>query len=185
MRNKHLTMILIMMALTILIVAPGYAQKIAYQSGDKVGQVGLGINYTGIYGSSTLPPISAAFEIARTDNWGVGGFLAFAGSEETWKWYGEEYGWDYTYIGVGGRMLYHYGVFDHEKVDTYVGLALGYNIVSASVIGLERNNSASSSFLMYGGFLGGRYYFRPNMSVFTEFGYGGLGVATVGLSLQF
>ena len=143
------------------------------------------MRYTGIYGRSTLPPISAAFEIARSDNLGLGGFVAFAGSEQTWDLFGDEYGWKYTYIGVGGRVLYHYGLFDYEHVDTYVGIAVGYNIVSATIIGSERDNSASTGFLMYGGFLGGRYYFRPNMAVFTELGYGGLGTATVGLSVKF
>ncbi len=164
----------------------GYAQEIAFDKSDKVFQVGVGMGYGGLYGSSTLLPISGTFEMGYNDNISLGGFAAYASSEDTWDNYGNERGYEYTYMGIGVRGAYHYGLFDSEKIDTYVGMALGYNLVSVSTIGFgEYDASAEGNFLLYGGFVGLRYFFKPNIGVYTELGYGGLGNATVGLSLKF
>jgi len=168
-----------------LLPVSGYAQKIAFDKSDKIFQAGVGIGYGGIYGSSTIPPISGTFDMGYSKNLSLGGFVAYASSEDTWNYLGNERGWEYTYIGLGARGAYHYGLFDSEQIDTYAGLALGYNMVSVSTIGSGFNNSASGSFLLYGGFVGLRYFFNPNMGVYTELGYGGLGNATVGLSFKF
>jgi len=163
----------------------GYAQEIAFDKSDKVFQLGVGMGYGGLYGSSTLPAISGTFEMGYNDNISLGGFAAYASSEDTWEYYDDnEYGFEYNYIGLGVRGAYHYGLFDSKKIDTYAGMALGYNLVSVSTVGFD-DASAEGSFLLYGGFMGLRYFFKPNFGVYTELGYGGLGNATVGLSLKF
>jgi len=169
-----------------LLPVSGYAQS-AFDKSDKIFQLGVGMGYGGIYGSSTIPPISGTFEKGYNENISLGGFVAYASSEETYDFFGEEYGWEYSYIGVGIRSAYHYGLFDSEKIDTYAGLTLGYNLVSVSEINSAYGGSASASgsFLLLGGFMGLRYFFTPKIGVYTELGYGGLGNATVGLSLKF
>jgi len=168
-----------------LLPVSGYAQKIAFDKSDKIVQAGVSVGYGGLYGSSILPPISGTFEMGYNENISLGGFVAYTSSEDIWTYSGNEYGWEYSYIGFGTRGAYHYGLFDSEQIDTYVGLALGYNIVSVSTIGSGRSSSASGSYLLSGGFVGLRYFFKPNMAVYTELGYGGLGNATVGLSFKF
>jgi len=168
-----------------LLPVSGYAQKIAFDKSDKIFQVGVGMGYGGVYGDSTIPPISATFEKGFNENVSIGGFVAYTSSEDIWSTVGEEYGWEYSYIGIGGRGAYHYGLFDSENIDTYAGLTLGYSMVSVSTIGSGWSGSASGSYLLFGGFAGLRYFFRPNMAVYTELGYGGLGNAVVGLSFKF
>lgn len=164
----------------------GYAEKIAFEKGDKIFQagLGLGVGYGGIYGESTTPVISGAFDLGYSDRISIGGIVSYTSSEETYSFFGNEYGWEYTYLGIGGRGAYHYGVFDSDKIDTYAGITLGYNFVTVSDIGSFGFGSASGSYLLYGGFAGLRYFFKPNLAVFGELGYG-TGLGTVGLSWKF
>ncbi len=168
-----------------LLPVSGYAQKIAFDKSDKIFQVGVGMGYGGIYGDSILPPISGTFDMGYNKNISIGGFVAYSSSEDIFSTGGDEYGWEYSYIGFGGRGAYHYGLFDSKNIDTYAGLTLGYNVVSISTIGSGYSGSASGSYMLFGGFLGLRYFFQPNLAVYTELGYGGLGNATVGLSFKF
>lgn len=70
------------------------------------------------------------------------------------------------------------------KIDSYAGLTLGYNIVSAKEFGtMQVGYSASSSYFLYGGHLGLRYYFSPQLGAQVELGYG-LGVINVGISYK-
>ncbi|MEN8220892.1 MAG: hypothetical protein ABFS56_31960 [Pseudomonadota bacterium] len=164
----------------------GYAEKIAFEKGDKVFQAGLGLGsgYRGIYGDSTTPVISGAFDLGYSDRISIGGIVSYTSSEDMYSFYGNRYGWEYSYLGIAARGAYHYGIFDSDKIDTYAGIALGYNTVTVSNIGSGHRGSASGSYLLYGGFVGLRYFFKPNLAVFTELGYG-LGLGTVGLSLKF
>jgi hypothetical protein len=186
MKIRNFSVILTVSGVISLSPVSGYAQKIAFDQGDKIFQAGVGLGYGGLYGDSTIPPISGTFEMGYNDNISLGGFVAYTSSEDIWSTIGgEEYGWEYSYIGIGARGAYHYGLFDSENIDTYAGLTLGYNMVSVSTIGSGWSGSASGSYLLSGGFVGLRYFFQPNMAVFTELGYGGLGNAVVGLSFKF
>jgi hypothetical protein len=70
------------------------------------------------------------------------------------------------------------------KIDSYAGLTLGYNIVSSKEIGTVRSGySASSSYFLYVGHLGLRYYFSQQLGAQVELGYG-LGVINVGISYK-
>ncbi|MBN9294792.1 MAG: hypothetical protein J0G96_12515 [Flavobacteriia bacterium] len=59
-----------------------------------------------------------------------------------------------------------------EKLDVYAGLSLGTGFSFAIP---KRNNPADGAFgmmLIYGANVGVRYYFTPNIGVYTELGYG-------------
>lgn len=59
-----------------------------------------------------------------------------------------------------------------EKLDVYAGLSLGTGFSFALP---KRNNPADGAFgmmLIYGANVGVRYYFTPNIGVYTELGYG-------------
>lgn len=159
--------------------------QIAYKAGDKNvgGMIGLG-GYGGVYGESTLPSLAASYELGFNENISIGGVAGFTSSSYTisgnWQY-------KYTYILVGARGAYHYDLLHKDNIDTYGGILIGYNIVSFS----EENRpaswpypvSASSSYLTYGGFVGGRYYFNENLGVQAELGYG-IGLLTVGVTYK-
>ena len=148
--------------------------------GDKVVNFGIGLGstlYSGAGYKAGLPPLSVSFEYALQELGpgmvGVGGYLGLS----TYKWeytYGvDTYGWKYSNIVIGARGYYHYSFLD--KLDTYAGLMLGYDIVSAKETGtlpLGITYSANGSSFIWSFFVGGRYYFTDSFAAMAELGYG-------------
>ena len=155
------------------------AQSI-FSKGDKVVNVGVGLfSYLGESGySTTIPPISASFETCIKDNLfneksslGIGGYVAYAGQKYEYM----EYDWKYSYVILGARGALHYQFVN--KLDTYGGLMLGYNIASVSGDG-----AASAGGFSYSLFVGGRYSFSQKFAAFAEIGYG---IAAIELGISF
>ena len=174
-----------LLVLAILVLSAVSFGQIAYKMGDNniSGMLGLG-GYGGIYGTSTMPAIAASYEMGYNENISIGGLAGMTGSEYSvfgsWKF-------KYTYILIGGRGAYHYDLLHKDNIDTYAGAMLGYNIVSFSEenppVSSFISYSASGSYLSYGGFVGGRYYFTPNLAAQAELGFG-IGLLTVGISYK-
>lgn len=162
-----------------------------FKEGDKVINLGLGIGttlYTGRYYTSRVPPVSVSFEMGFMDDFlvedltlGLGGYVGYASSKYE---YGQGlWGWNYTYIIVGGRGAAHYPII--ENLDTYVGLMMGINITTSRAFGDGSSSfSADGSGIAYSLYGGARYYFAENLAVFGELGYG-ISYLTVGLALRF
>ena len=178
--------------LTIVVVAFGLlsvnAQEVA--KGDKILNLGVGFGtalYNGSGYNSSVSPISGSLEVVLKDDLfsgrgalGVGGYLGYAAYK--WKYSGYDYGWKYSNIIIGPRGYLHYNLLD--KLDTYAGLMLGYDIVSSSSYGSYTyggNYSASASGVIFSGFIGARYFFNDNLAGMLELGSGitylNLGVA--------
>lgn len=171
----------------------GNAQESMFNSGDKVINLGVGIGSlygSGLYGSTTIPPVSISFEKGIKDEIlekgviGAGAFLGYT----SYKWHyvvgGFDYGWNYSNIVVGARGTFHYPLLN--KVDTYMGAMLGYNIVISSSFGTDGGSvsySPDAGSLAFSGFLGLRYYFSEKFSGFTELGYG-IAYLTMGLGIR-
>ncbi len=173
---------LLLVAFAVVLTSSLMFGQIAYKMGENnaSGFVGLG-GLAGLYGTSTLPAIGGSYEVGYNENISIGGLAGISGSEQDLGFFGK---FKYTYIIIGGRGLYHYDLMHNEKIDTYGGVMLGYNIVSSSYDGNYGSlYTASGSYLAYGGFIGGRYYFSPNLSAQAELGYG-LGLLSVGLSYK-
>lgn len=162
-----------------------FAQEPTFNKEDKVFNAGLGIGtslYSGGGYAGLIPPLSASLEVGVVDNIiekgviGVGGYLGFA----TYKW--TNY-YRYTNIIIGPRGTFHYPFVD--KLDTYAGLMIGYNIVSSKWIGtgMETHN-ASSGGVVSSFFIGGRYYFSDNLAGMLELGYG-IAYLNIGVALKF
>lgn len=158
-----------------------------FSKDDKVVNVGIGFGstlYSGSRYTNKTPPISGSFELGIKDNLfdeksslGVGGYLGYRGAKM------EEYstGWKYSSIILGVRGAVHYQLV--EKLDTYAGIMLGYNIASSSAIGPSMSGSSGSA----GGvtaslYVGGRYYFADKIAAMVELGYG---VAFLNLGVSF
>lgn len=171
---------------------------LAYEKGDKIIQVGLGLGraiggggYGWAYGGGAGLSLNAALELGIHEYFSVGPYVA-AGRYNlgTIAGLGRS---DYrlTAIAAGVRGSFHYVPLlnevagtniDEEKLDLYVAVLLGLEFYSTNFDNdLIRYNSTVFD---GGAVLGGRYKFNPRMSVFTELGYAGLSVWTLGISFH-
>ncbi|MFN3952176.1 MAG: outer membrane beta-barrel protein [Thermaurantimonas sp.] len=173
--RKNVFILVISIGLTVASSVESAAQ---YEAGDKLLNVGIGLGFSLGSGKSTLPPISLSYEHGFTDKISVGGFLGYAGS----KVENSLYKINYTYLMLGARGSYHFYV--NNNIDAYGGVLLGYNILSSKIdpeppIPI----STASSGLVYGFYVGGRYYFTEKIGAFAELGYG-ISYVTVGLAVK-
>ena len=161
-----------------------------FEQGDFVINVGLGLGstlYTGTYYTTRVPGISASVEYGVMDDiivekmtLGVGGIIGYSSSKVK---YSNNSGWyeNYTTIGLRGAM--HYPLV--ENFDVHAGVILGFNVVSSNYYGTNISGStAASSAPIAGGYIGGRYYFTPNIAAMAELGYG-ISVLNIGLAFKF
>jgi len=179
-----------LIALTLLITLPALqAQESMFNLGDKVINLGIGLGntlYSGTYYNKGVPPVSFSYEQAIVDEVlekGVIGLMGYVGYTS----YKYDYlGWGYKYsniiIGAGG--LFHYPLID--KLDTYAGILLGYNIANATEFGTPSgwDYDATSGGIVFSGFIGARYYFTEQFAAFAQVGYG-IAYLTLGVSIKF
>lgn len=158
-------------------------QKATFEKGTKTVNLGIGFGstyYSSFYSSHT-PALSASFEVGVADgiidkgSIGVGGYVGY--SSATYTHY-----WKTTNIVIGGRGSFHYPLV--EKLDTYTGLLLGYNIYSFKYDAGYLGSSGSSSGLLLAWFAGARYYFTDNIAGMAEIGYG-ISYLTLGVAFKF
>lgn len=162
------------------------AQDVFYQGTVATNvSVGLGGNVAG-YGLG-LPPISLAVDYGIVDNLingengsiGIGGYLGFATNGRNYNYFGLSYKARYTRMAFGVRGTFHYQFLD--KLDTYAGLMLGLYSYSWKYDWADsydpyyssyyQDNTRSSEFA-FSAFAGARYYFKENLGVNAEIGYG-------------
>ncbi|MBD8387395.1 hypothetical protein [Dysgonomonas sp. BGC7] len=164
-----------------------------FSKDDKVINVGIGFGstlHTGSGYSTKIPPITGSFEVCIIDelfdsksSLGVGGYVGYASSEYKYSiGYISEFKYKYSDFIIGARGALHYQLVD--KLDTYAGLALGYDIVSGSTSGAYDGYSASASGIDFGAFLGARYYFTDKLAGMAELGYD-LAVFKIGIAYKF
>jgi hypothetical protein len=159
------------------------AQESTFNKGDKVINLGIGLGSTlSRFGSTSLvPPLTASFEVGIVDKIlekgviGVGGYLGYASYKFGY--------WKESNFIIGGRGIFHYPLVD--KLDTYTGLMMGYNISSEKWTGTStETNYTSPGGFVYAWFVGARYYFSDNFAGMVEVGYG-IAYLNLGVSLKF
>jgi hypothetical protein len=168
------------------------AQESTFKQGDKVLNLGIGLGstlYTGSYYKIGVPPISASLEVGVADgildkgSIGVGGYLGYSSHKWESTYLNVAYGTKYTNIILGVRGVFHYPLVD--KLDTYTGLLLGYNISSVKDYGNYSGYvHASAGGVAYSWFIGGRYYFTDKFAGMLELGYG-ITYLNLGVALKF
>lgn len=159
------------------------AQQSTFEKGTKVLNLGIGLGstYYSSYYTSQMPAISASFEVGVADgilekgSIGVGGYLGYSSAK--WTNY-----YKTSNIILGARGSFHYPLVD--KLDTYTGLLLGYNIYSYKYYDTYFGAAASSGGLTFAWFAGARYYFTDKFAGMAEIGYG-ISYLTLGVSLKF
>jgi len=147
------------------------AQTSVFTKGDMVVNAGIGIGtYINDKGfSMTIPPISASFEygiVSLFDGDGAIGVGGYAGYLLRSRNVAGEDKYNVGNFVIGPRGLFHYQFVD--KLDTYAGLMIGYDVVSFSQKDVPLSGSGFSSAF----FVGARYYLIDNFAVWGELGYG-------------
>lgn len=129
----------------------------------------LGINGTASIGGQ------AEIAVSKPGQYGPG-VLAVGASADVYH-YSESYAfvdWSMTVVPIGGYVNYHVPLSD-KRIDPYVGAGLGFAMVSASVRSSLDDYSASSgraSGVFSFGQVGARYFFKPNLAVQAQTGWG-------------
>ena len=178
----------------------GSGGDLAFNQGDKIVQVGLGLGRAvGRYGgyswaySGLGASLNGAFELGIHEYFSVGPYVAFGRYSYGYGALGlPDENYSLTAVAAGARGTFHYTPLfneildtsiDEEKIDLYFSLLLGIEFISTNFT-VEGSNYSSTG-LDLGGVLGGRYKFNPKVAVFTELGYAGLSVWTIGASFHF
>ncbi|MDO4691532.1 MAG: hypothetical protein Q4A64_01515 [Porphyromonadaceae bacterium] len=167
------------------------AQNDTFSQGTKVVSAGVGFGTYGV-GSMVIPPLAASFEYSIKDNFfddkssiGVGGYVGYYGLDYKTTILNVNQGYKTSHIVLGGRGALHYQFVD--KLDTYVGLMLGYRVTSATYYGysgpLAIDASNTNSGLAWDSFIGARYYFTDRLAANLELGYGNV-AAHIGVSYK-
>jgi hypothetical protein len=174
--NKFFVFIIAFFALSQV----SYAQDKVFAKGDKVISASLGfINtaYTGSRWENTFPPISLTGEYGIIDGLidgkasiGVGAKLGLAGIKYT-----DNASHNYSLLVLGARGAFHYQFID--KLDTYAGFFLGYDIVSG-----QGSHAVSQFDLDW--YIGARYYFTNNFAAMAEIG-NKISLLSLGIAYKF
>jgi hypothetical protein len=143
----------------------------------------LGV-HVGLSGVGSTANYGVDGEVAYNDHIGIGGWL------DTWSYgynYGDAFGsynWSVRYIAIAATGSYHFQVKSTPKLDPFLGLALGYYIVSTSASGSYNvSYTGSASRLFIGGFGGARYALSPKVFAVGRVGFGA-SYLTVGLDFK-
>jgi hypothetical protein len=178
MKKILLSVLLVLFSLSQLV-----AQDAIFVKGDKVINLGIGLGSTfySSYYSSHLPAITGSFEVGVKDgilekgSIGVGGYLGYTSAKyEDW--------WKTSNFIIGARGSFHYPLVN--KLDTYTGIMLGYNIYKTKYYDTYSGGfGASASTVAYAWFAGARYYFSEKFAGMAELGYG-IAYLTLGVAIK-
>lgn len=131
--------------------------------------IGIGLIPTFYSGNRGLLPLNVSGEYGVTDDISVGGYIGYSTSSSS-IFTKKDVRYTYTIFGIRGS--YHVNL--SEKLETYVGVMLGYNRVSVKYDddSFFTNYKPTSSSGIYSGYIGSRYHFNETMGIFAEVGYG-------------
>jgi len=139
------------------------------------------------YGSTAS--FGANVELPYNDRIGIGAWVDY------WSWGGSSgngfgnYDWDYKYIALAGTGAYHFPIESNPKLDPYVGLGVGYFIVSYDCsfagggVNFDCDAGAKASRIFIGGFGGLRYGFSDKVAANIRAGFGSA-YLTLGLDFK-
>ncbi len=156
-----------------------------FVKGTQLFKLGVGVNSNGT-------PLDISYEKGIQDDFlgvdglvlGLGGNLGYYGYKEDFTNLAGSFSWKYTNIIVGARALVHYPLID--KLDTYTGVMLGYNVASAKYEGPNAGSIASPSVggIVFGGLVGARYEFSQSLGAYIEAGFG-ISNVSLGIAYKF
>ena len=187
MRKSILFLAIVLVASTLSVNAQSSSDT--YSVGTNVVSLGIGLgsSFGPNVGSST-PALSLQYERGLWEAGpgviSLGGYVGYKGYKYTY--FDETVKWNYSIIGVRGA--WHWTGSGIDNLDLYGGAMLAYNHVSTSVS--DASGTYTNGYGSYGSdlglslFVGGRYYFTPQLGAFAELGYG-IAYLNIGLALKF
>ncbi|MDR1886737.1 MAG: hypothetical protein LBQ70_02370 [Prevotellaceae bacterium] len=158
-----------------------FAQDRVFAKGDKVVGLSTGFlssAYSGNGWKMTAPPILLTGEYGIVDGLINGNASIGAGVDFGYvsrKYNAPLLSYKYSNLIFGARGSFHYQFVD--KLDTYAGFMLGYDIVSG-------NDHYASSGFAWGSYVGARYYFFDNFAAMAEIG-NNISLINVGVAFKF
>ena len=174
--------------LSALIFFTSFAFSQAVEGGNKIINLNVGFVAQFNNGNIQIPPISASFDYivsqAGPGYIGLGALAGYATSKEELRLYPGNY-YTYNFILLAARGTYHWFPGQNDKIDTYAGVTIGYNIVSHKYSGFANATDISQKSAMLGGmFAGIRYFITPRLGINAEFSYG-VSAVSIGGSFKF
>jgi hypothetical protein len=106
------------------------------------------------------------------------GMLGVEAGFDYYSWSNSFY--SYKYIPIGVTANYHFKL-DEPKIDPFIGLGLGYQMITCDVHGL--GNVCESSAVYFIGRAGARYFFTPKTAAYVDAGTGG-GALHIGVTFK-
>jgi hypothetical protein len=106
------------------------------------------------------------------------GILGFQVSFDYYSWSNSFF--NYKYIPIGATVNYHFQMVN-KKIDPFLGLGLGYQIITCSYSGIG-SDLCDNSAIYFIGRAGARYFFSPKMALYGDLG---AGAATINIGLMF
>jgi hypothetical protein len=172
------------------------AQNQAFKKGNVNLSLGYGIVPTFINdgGSSNIPPLSARIGYALSNNINVSGYVGYSATTSKPEVVSDgilsKTRNDLLILGLRGEIHSD----RDDKFDFYGGFMFGYNIPMVEETSVSDGSEIvrdpnepfkypeAQNNLVYSGFIGASYFFKPKMAAYTEVGYG---VSLVNLGLTF
>ena len=176
MAARHGSMLTLAAACLAMAAVPAAAQMKGGASSFSTGYTDVGpvIGFGGINGASAS--FGGRFEHAIKPLPDLAnGMLGIQAAFDYYSWNANfvGYGWSYKYIPIGVTANYHFKL-DEPKIDPFLGVGLGYNIVTCSGSGAFGNvDCGYNSNLYLIARAGARYFFAPKMALYADAGAGG------------
>jgi hypothetical protein len=162
-------------ALVAVAAGVAFAAQPASAQAFKVGQTDIGpvIGLGGIHGANIA--FGGRFERGFKQVPDLGnGIIGLMVGVDYYSW-GDSFGgfgWNWTYIPIGATANYHFQLTDNDKLDPFVGLGLGYYVISCDYPGTGFDPCGGASTLYFIGRVGGRYNFSERGAFYAEAGTG-------------
>lgn len=129
--------------------------------------------HLGMSGVGSTAAFGGQGEIAYNENISIGAWFDYWSYGETYTFSGFTTDWSTRYVSLAGTGAYHFPIENNPKLDPFLGVAVGYYIVSTSTS--DSNGgvySGDGSRMFVGGHAGVRYFFKPTMSGVARLGVG-------------
>jgi len=152
------------------------------QPGERI--VGARLALGSVYGASAGVIVSGEYGYKENlvnlngieNNLGLGASIGYSG-------YSEKYSvgtYSYSNILISGSALWHVALINDPRLDTYLTLNLGWNIVSVSIPTGGPDYGTSYDGLVWGTGIGARFHFNDKLAAVGELGFG-MGVLRLGI----
>ncbi|HAH25425.1 MAG TPA: hypothetical protein DCL77_16985 [Prolixibacteraceae bacterium] len=156
-----------------------------FEKGTQLFKLGVGVNGNGT-------PLDVSYEKGVKEGLfgvdglvlGLGGNVGYYGYKENFSNLAGSYSWKYTDLIIAVKGLAHYKLV--EKLDTYGGVMLGYNVASVKYDGPNAGSMPSPSVggVVFGGIVGARYEFNQSFGAYAEAGFG-ISNLSIGIAYKF